>query len=70
MVTTTLNRRKARTSIDDACLDSAKVAGMRDMTDDRPGIRRRRCGKGFVYLDTEGRRIQDRQLNDRIASLA
>lgn len=33
-------------------------------------IRRRRCGKGFVYLDEDGGRIRDREVLDRIRSLA
>lgn len=33
-------------------------------------IRRRRCGKGFVYLDPDGRRIEDRTELKRIRSLA
>lgn len=33
-------------------------------------IRRRRCGKGFMYLDADGRRIEDRAELKRIRSLA
>jgi len=33
-------------------------------------IRRRRCGKGFVYLGDDGGRIRDRAVLDRIRSLA
>jgi DNA topoisomerase I len=29
-------------------------AGLRYLTDDRPGIERRRCGRGFTYLDHRG----------------
>jgi len=34
-----------------------------------PGIRRRRRGKGFEYLDDGGRRITERQVLDRIRAL-
>jgi DNA topoisomerase IB len=30
-------------------------AGLRYVCDDTPAIRRRRAGKGFVYLDAKGR---------------
>jgi DNA topoisomerase-1 len=33
-------------------------------------IRRRRCGKGFSYLDAEGRTVRDKALKSRIRSLA
>ena len=31
-----------------------------------PGIRRRRAGKGFVYLDVDGRRVADAELIARV----
>ena len=37
----------------------AEEAGLRYITDDRPGVRRRRAGKGFFYLGTDGGRITD-----------
>jgi DNA topoisomerase-1 len=49
---------------------SARLAGLRYVTDDRPGIRRRRQGSGFSYLDPEGRPLRDRQERRRIESLA
>jgi DNA topoisomerase-1 len=33
-------------------------------------IARRRCGRGFVYLDRDGRRIREPRVLDRIAALA
>ena len=33
-------------------------------------LRRRRCGKGFVYLDASGRPVPDRALKARIKALA
>ncbi len=35
-----------------------------------PGIRRRRRGRGFSYADSEGRRIDDPEVLERIAELA
>jgi DNA topoisomerase-1 len=43
---------------------SAEEAGLRYVTDTGPGIRRRRAGKGWTYLGTDGKRISDA---DRIA---
>jgi DNA topoisomerase I len=39
--------------------DSALEAGLRYVTDARPGIQRRRAGKGFTYIGADGRRITD-----------
>lgn len=38
---------------------AARAAGLRYVSDDRPGYGRRRCGKGFTYLDESGDRISD-----------
>src|SRR3954453_5587116 len=35
-----------------------------------PGLARRRRGKGFEYLDEEGRRISDPEVLERVAELA
>ena len=43
---------------------SAEQAGLRYVSDTMPGIRRRRGGRGFSYVGTDGRRITD---PDRIA---
>jgi DNA topoisomerase I len=48
---------------------SAKAAGLRYGTDASPGIRRKRAGKGFTYVDVEGRRLRDPQELQRIKSL-
>jgi DNA topoisomerase I len=48
---------------------SAKAAGLRYGTDARPGIRRKRAGKGFTYVDVEGRRLRDPHELQRIKSL-
>ena len=40
-------------------VESAEEAGLRYVTDERPGITRRRSGRGFVYLDPAGKRLAD-----------
>ena len=45
-------------------------AGLRYVCDNGPAIRRRRAGKGFVYLDSKGRRVGDAGILRRIRSLA
>ncbi len=37
----------------------AEEAGLRYLSDDVPGVRRRRTGKGFSYIGPDGRRITD-----------
>ena len=43
--------------------------GLRYVSDDGPAIRRRRAGKGFVYLDAKGRRIANPATLNRIRAL-
>jgi DNA topoisomerase I len=43
--------------------------GVRYVCDEKPAIRRRRAGKGFVYLDAKGRRITTPDALERIRSL-
>jgi DNA topoisomerase-1 len=50
--------------------ESAKMAGLRYVSDSMPGYRRRRVGKNFVYLDTEGNPIRNQEEIRRIKSLA
>ncbi|MEL6901424.1 MAG: DNA topoisomerase IB [Cyanobacteria bacterium J06606_4] len=49
---------------------SAKIAGLRYVSDDQPGIRRQRWGRGFSYIDVDGTRIKDKALRSRIEALA
>ena len=50
---------------------AAKEAGLLYVSDDAPGITRRKQGpKNFVYLDPRGRPIKDRATLDRIRMLA
>lgn len=48
----------------------ARQAGLRYVLDSAPGIRRKRAGKGFVYLSVDGQRIRDPEQIARIRSLA
>lgn len=50
-------------------VESAKAAGLRYVTDTAPGIRRRRSGRGFAYLDADGNPIRDRHALRRIRAL-
>jgi DNA topoisomerase I len=49
--------------------DEARAAGLRYVTDDRPGITRRRSGRGFSYRGTSGETIRDRAELARIAAI-
>jgi DNA topoisomerase-1 len=51
-------------------VESASAAGLRYVSDQTPGIRRRRAGSGFTYLDAQGRPLRDAQTLSRIRSLA
>lgn len=48
---------------------SARSAGLRYSTDARPGIQRRRQGRGFRYLDPDGKPIRDEATMGRIRGL-
>ena len=48
---------------------SARLAGLRYVTDSRPGIRRRRVGRGFLFEGPTGRRVRDPKVIRRIRSL-
>jgi DNA topoisomerase I len=50
--------------------DAAESAGLRYVSDDRPGIRRRKSGKGFTYTRTNGSRLTEADALGRIKSLA
>ncbi|HET9002394.1 MAG TPA: hypothetical protein VFN39_00210, partial [Gemmatimonadaceae bacterium] len=50
-------------------VDAAEAAGLRYVTDATPGIRRRRHGRGFTYLDADGRAIRERDQLRRFRSL-
>lgn len=48
----------------------AELASLTYTSDDEPGIRRRRSGRGFSYRDAEGRIVRDAETLGRIRSLA
>jgi DNA topoisomerase I len=50
-------------------VESAKLAGLRYVNDASPGIRRKRNGKGFIYMGVDERPIRDKEQLQRIKSL-
>jgi DNA topoisomerase I len=48
---------------------SARLAHLRYVADDGPGIRRRRAGSGFTYWSDDGRRVRDADTIARIRKL-
>jgi DNA topoisomerase-1 len=48
---------------------SAKVVGLRHVNDEKPGMRRERSGKGFRYVDPDGKVVHDEETLRRIKSL-
>ncbi|NLA67289.1 MAG: DNA topoisomerase IB [Gammaproteobacteria bacterium] len=48
----------------------AAEAGLVHVSDTEPGIRRLRCGRGFRYVDPEGRPVRDPPTLERIRALA
>jgi len=51
-------------------LDAASAAGLRHVSDETPGITRRRSGTGFAYRDARGQPVKDKAVLARIRSLA
>jgi DNA topoisomerase-1 len=49
---------------------SARVVGLRHVSDEKPGVRRERSGKHFRYRDSAGKIVRDRETLARIKSLA
>src|SRR5438034_4627004 len=49
---------------------SARAAGLRYVSDLSPGLRRKRVGKGFTYVDSGGRTVRDAETIGRIKRLA
>lgn len=50
--------------------ETAKAARLRYVSDERPGITRRRAGRGFSYRDPDGETIRDGKVRARIEQLA
>ncbi len=70
MVTLAKSRRKKEPQLRVDPLVSAKAAGLRYVSDDRPGLTRVRKGKGFAYRDVDGRPLRNPDDLGRIKSLA
>src|SRR5205823_2914155 len=51
-------------------VEAARAAGLRHVSDARPGITRKRSGKGFTYAGPDGRTIRDEAEIRRIRALA
>ncbi len=51
-------------------IESAKEAGLRYVTDAKPGIARKRAGRGFRCVAPDGKNIRDSETLQRIRSLA
>ena len=51
-------------------VESAKEAGLRYVSDELPGIRRRKRGKGFAYVGADGAPVRDEETLARIKALA
>ncbi len=49
--------------------ESSRQAGLRYVTDAKPGISRKRRGKSFRYFDADGKQIRDEATLNRIRSL-
>jgi len=50
--------------------EAARSAGLRYSSDAQPGIRRRRSGRGFTYVDSDGATVRDKEVLARIKALA
>lgn len=51
-------------------VEAARAADLRYVSDDQPGLRRRRSGTGFSYVGADGRIVRDTQILSRIKALA
>jgi DNA topoisomerase IB len=63
-------RPPAHSDADPAAIESAIQGGLVYVSDTEPGLRRRRAGKGFTYVDAKGRRIRKPATLERIRALA
>ena len=50
--------------------EAAREVGLRYVDDSKPGLRRKRSGKGFRYLDAKGVAVRDADEIERLKSLA
>jgi DNA topoisomerase I len=68
--TNTGNGKEIQTRVVLESAEAAEEAGLRYVSDDRPGYTRKARDGEFEYLDTEGKRIRDEQRLFRIKRLA
>jgi DNA topoisomerase-1 len=66
----TSRAKRAKLQIVTDPVESAKAAGLRYVSDEKPGITRKRSGKGFRYVDASGKPITDTDTLRRIRALA
>ena len=64
-----LHLRRAMTLETADPIESAREAGLHYVTDERPGIQRKRAGSGFSYVGPDGGRIRDQGTLLRIKHL-
>jgi hypothetical protein len=50
--------------------DAAESAGLQYISDERPGIRRKKAGSGFTYTRADGSRLTERDALKRLKALA
>ena len=50
--------------------DAAESVGLAYVSDETPGIRRRKAGQGFAYIGRDGKKITDPASLDRIRKIA
>jgi DNA topoisomerase-1 len=50
-------------------IESARAAGLRYVTDKKPGIQRRRAGDDFIYIGVDGQPVTDQKTLDRVKSI-
>src|SRR6266478_2082245 len=68
--TKTGNGKEVEVSVATESAEAAEEAGLNDVSDDRPGYKRKAHDGEFEYLDTQGKRIRDEQRLLRIRRLA
>lgn len=61
--------QKARPRLPETPVEAADAAGLRYVSDQEPGIRRVRAGRGMRYVDAAGKPVVDRAALDRIKLL-
>lgn len=65
----TVSATAGRIDADTAGREAAEAASLTYTNDARPGIRRIRAGRGFIYRDSNGKRIREPAILERIQAL-